>query len=186
MKIIVLILVGIIILSFILIIIEDNSIRNFSAFFYRYGISIYKTTINIGSFAFSPEEASVITREEGVFHFSEDGKVYFRSNQSKFTFRLRTPFLFKATGTISDINHLRINARLPLSATILSVAWFILGIILVPFFGLLPLFFSLFPILLFLISLPVEKTRMDKMVKELKEILATYSYTPSILQDAEN
>jgi hypothetical protein len=172
-------LVSSIVISFGGIIFEDNSIRNFSGFFYKYGFRVYKKIIPVGDFNILPGEKHVITKEEGVFHFTDEGIIYFRSGKSKFRmFRFHTPLAFKAMGSINNVNSIEISARLPLFFSILSVSLVLLGIILSPLFGMTALFFALFPFAIFLISYPVEKNRMEKMVIELKEILAEHSQRP--------
>ena len=145
-KIIFLLPAGLIILSFALIIIEDNGIRLFQSFYYRYGISIYKTTIDISNLPILPGEKRVITKEEGCFCFTDDGKIYFRSNPAEFKwFRFRTFFPYKMTASITDMNHLVVVAKLPLGPTLLSISWILLGILLSLVFGIAGLFFPIFP-----------------------------------------
>jgi len=176
----IIILVLTIVVSFFGLIFEDNSIRNFSGYFYKYGFLIYKKVIPAGNFNIFPEEEHVITKEEGVFHFTDEGIIYFRSSESKFRmFRIHTPLAFKATGLIKEVNSIEITARLPLFYSILAVSWTLLGLILIRFVGIPGLFFALFPLAMFLLSYSVEKNRMEKMITELKEILATYSHRPN-------
>jgi len=168
--------VALIVLSFPLIIIEDNGIRLFQKFYYRYGISIYKTTIDISNLIILPGEKKVITKEEGCFCFTDDGKIYFRSNPAEFNwFRLRTFFPYKITASITDMNHLLIVAKLPLGPTLLSVSWTLLGILLTPLFGTAGLLFVVFPLVMFFIGYPVERSRMKKMITELKEIMVSFN-----------
>jgi len=177
--IVIIILVSLSVISFGGIIFEDDSIRNFSGFFYKYGFRVYKKIIPVGDFNILPVEKHVITKDEGVFHFTDEGIIYFRSSESKFRmFRFRTPLAFKAMGSIKDVSSIEITARLPLFFSILSISWILLGIILSTLFGMAALFFALFPLCMFLISYPVEKNRMEKMVTELKEIFAEHSQRP--------
>src|SRR5258705_6860866 len=96
-KIIFLLPVALILLSFPLIFIEDNGIRLFQRSYYRFGIRIYKTTIDISNLIILPGEKKVITKKEGCFCFADDGKIYFRSNPPEFSwYRFHTMFPFKA------------------------------------------------------------------------------------------
>jgi hypothetical protein len=176
--IIVIVLVAAIVASFIGIIFEDNSIRNFSGYFYKYGFLVYKKIIPVSNFNILPDEKHVISKGEGVFHFTDEGVIYFRSNETKFRFdmrRLRTPFSFKARGIIRDINFIEITARLYLFSSILLVSWTLLGVVLILLAGVSALFFGLAFLVIFFISYPVEKNRMEKMVGELKDILGAFN-----------
>lgn len=175
-KIIFLLPVSLIIISIPLIIIEDNGTRLFQGFYYRYGISIYKTTIDIGNLPILPGEKKVITKEEGCFCFTDDGKIYFRSNPAEFNwFRVRTLFPYKMTASITDMNHLLIVAKLPLGPTLLLLNWSILGILLIPLSRSVGSLFAVSPLIMFFIGYPFEQSRMKKMITELKEIIASYN-----------
>jgi hypothetical protein len=182
-KIIFFVLIGITILSFPLTFIEDNGIRLFQISYYRCGIIIYKTTIDISDLVILPGVKKVITKKEGCFYFADDGKIYFRSNPREFNwYRLRTMFPFKATASINDNDHLMVVVRLPIGPTVLSMGFSLLGMLLAPAAGLAGIGFAIIPWLLFLVSYTVEKGRMETMVIELKEILADHNnqkYSPT-------
>ena len=101
--IIIIVLAVTVVASFIGVFFEDNSIRHFSGYFYKYGFPVYKKVIPVGNFNILPDEKHVITKEEGVFHFTDDGVIYFRSDESKFRsniFKFRTTLSFKATAVL--------------------------------------------------------------------------------------
>jgi len=170
------------VVSWIIAFIEMIAMHTFSKFSFQIGIPIYKHTFDIDTINLNVEHNITIRRSEGKFQFTQDNKVYFLSQFFFFKFfRFTTPFPFKAIGEIRTDHKTEIVARIPIGTTLFLLFWLIgwtagaigasinSGSIGDIAFGLIGWVFAG---IMVLISYPIEKRRMDRMVEELESIIS--------------
>ncbi len=162
----------------VIIILDEYGTSYFKPRVFKRGILFFRKTINSeNGFVFIPAENQVVTKEEGVFFFHPDGKIYFRSirYQAKLTRFHSVGFL--GTGELTDNNNIRVTARFPLGIFLMMVFFamvFTLGALVM---GALAVFAGsmIFFVGLMLITNSVDRGRMNTMCDELKVIMCTES-----------
>lgn len=154
-------------------IIESTRVRLFSRRWYKLGLPVYRNALVVPQIQTERLTKEVYTKDEGVYYFAEDGNIYFRSLTAQGRWTVRTPFPFKCTATLINMDTLEITARIPLTATVFFSCFTVLGI----FFSLVPgsqgILFVIIPVALFWVSYTLEKKRLRIMLAELRYLLAT-------------
>jgi hypothetical protein len=164
-------LVALIVICIPAMIIEDNQVRLFAVRWYKAGWVVFRNAITVPGMQAELLIKEVYTKDEGVYHFADDGNIYFRSISAQKIWRLRTPLSFKCTGSLLNTETVEITARLPVAASVLFISFMILGL----FFSIGAIttgfYFLFIPLGIFLFSYFMEKARLRTMLSELKYLL---------------
>lgn len=173
--------------SWFLAIIEMISLHSFWGLVFKIGIPIKRISLEINTEKFHPEVGNTIRMEEGKFRFTHERKVYFLSQVFLFRFfRFTTPFPFKVIATIAPNNKVDVVARIPIGTTLFLLFWILGWTVGSIGFGIQSGDFSsvgfgligwLFAGLMIGISYPIEKSRFDLMISELKQIITAHNST---------
>lgn len=164
----------------VIIILDEYGIAYFKPSVFKRGILFYKKIIySETSFPFVPYDNEVLSKEEGVFFFHPDGKIYFRSKRYAAKINRFHSVGFLATGEITDDKTIEVTARFPLGvflmiicfALVFSLGSFLMGTMAV-FIGSILFFGGLL-----LITSSIDRSRMNKMCEELKVIMSTSKST---------
>lgn len=160
----------------VIIFLDEYGTSYFKPRVFKRGIVFYRKTISSeNGFVFIPAENQTISKEEGVFFFHPDGKIYFRSKRFQTKFTRFHSIGFLATGELTDNNTIRVTARFPLGLFLMLLffaMFFALGSLI---FGALAVFAGsmIFFGGLILITNSIDRGRMNTMCEELKGIMCT-------------
>lgn len=164
-------------LSVLFYVVEMIGVDTFIRFFYKTGIPVYSKIFYLNRSITGFSQNNIFYSRHGKFKYNSDRKIYFVAKQSLFS--VQTPFTFKGVADISNAEKVIISAKIPLGSTFfLFFVGLCLGTInfhFVHFF----LYSSIKEIeltgtivIVFLCCLFIERKRMDRLVKELNEILS--------------
>jgi hypothetical protein len=166
------IIVIILIVAFIYSFIEIFFMGFFSKFTFKFGIPVLfrkMKLLNIGNNLYNNK---TIETTDGLIRFGKDQKIYFRSHGYFFNSKTYAPFPLRAIATLSKYGELNIIARLPISASIIVIAFSIASFAAIITDGISPtLFFILLIWILFFRSYIIEKSRIENMIFELEQVI---------------
>ena len=160
----------------VIIFLDEYGTSYFKPRVFKRGILFYRRIIKSeNGFVFIPLENQTISKDEGIFFFHSNGKIYFRSRRFQTQLSRFHSVGFLGTGERIDNFTIRVTARFPLGLFMMLMFFammFTLGSLLM---GALAVFAGsvIFFGGLMLIINSIDRGRMNRMCEELKGLMCT-------------